>query len=74
MSAYDLCIKVALAKDKFKKILTTKCDSKGDLPFEPEEVSWAVGLCKKYMAGEEVSVWVKEICESLGMKPLDKKA
>lgn len=39
-------IKVALAKDLLKRIMTTPCDGRGDLPFTLQEQFWALAVVR----------------------------
>jgi hypothetical protein len=40
-------IHVALAKDLLRRIMTTPCDGRGELPFTAEEQSWALSVVRK---------------------------
>lgn len=69
-SQVDTCpeVKQALAKDLLRRILTTKCDSKGDLPFTAEEQRWAVDIARAWMEGER-PLWARDVMTSIGYEP-----
>ena len=54
-------VKVALAKDLLRRILTTKCDGGGNLPFTHDEQSWAIRVTR------ERPEWAMDVLKSLGL-------
>jgi hypothetical protein len=52
---------VALAKDLLRRILTTPCDSRGELPFPIEEQQWALRVAR------EQPEWSRDVLRSLGI-------
>lgn len=55
-------IKVALAKDLLRRIMTTKCDSRGMLPFTGEEQNWALKVVR------EQPQWAHDTLRGLGFE------
>ena len=63
MSAEERAVfQVPIARDLLTRILTTKCDSAGNLPFTVEEQQWAMRICR------ERPEWAKDTLRNLGIK------
>jgi len=59
-------VKQALAKDLLRRILTTPCDGKGDLPFPREEQEWAMQIAKDWISGENRPHWLRDTMLACG--------
>lgn len=55
-------VKVALAKDLLRKVLTTPCDGRGELPFSRDEQSWALNVVRSR------PLWAVETLGQLGFR------
>ena len=61
-------VKQALAKDLLRRILTTPCDYRGELPFTPEEQRWAMEICRKWVSGEDRPQWCRDVMRNCGFE------
>jgi len=51
----------SIAKDLLMRVLTTKCDGAGNLPFTAEEQRWAIRVCM------DRPEWARHTLESCGL-------
>lgn len=62
----EIEIKASIARDLLRRVLTTSCDSRGELPFTKEEQAWALGITRRWMSGECRPDWCKSVMVECG--------
>lgn len=55
-------VRQAMAKDLLRRILTTPCDGRGELPFTREEQAWALAVIRERPA------WAKDVLAAQGIQ------
>lgn len=61
-AADKLTFQIPIARSLLLRILTTRCDAAGNLPFTTQEQQWALRICR------EKPEWARPTLESVGIK------